>query len=69
MGRSAAREAVVWGVAGALLFVVLALGYELFGGRHIDVVVLAVVTLVVGVLAAGLSYAARRRLPGGNEQA
>jgi hypothetical protein len=54
------RAAVLWGVVGALSFLVLIQGYELLTGVGVDALVKAVVALVVGTVT---TVSARRLQP------
>lgn len=56
------REALGWGLVGALAFLVLVLGYQLVGGDPVDLVVLAGVTVVVFVTTAIATGILRARL-------
>ena len=56
------KASLLWGIIGILAFLVLLQGYELATGYRYSLVVKAGVTLVVGVGATGLSYAAEPRL-------
>jgi hypothetical protein len=56
------RENLLWGVVGALSFLVLVQGYELLTEAAVTVGVKAGVALLVGVAAAVVSHLARDRL-------
>ena len=56
------RESLLWGVVGALSFLVLVQGYELLTEAAVTVGVKAGVALLVGVAAAVGSHLARDRL-------
>ncbi|WP_324664810.1 hypothetical protein [Haloarcula sediminis] len=58
------RSSLLWGVVGALTFLVLLQGYELLAGQRVTVAAKAGVGLAVLVGATALSHAARGRLPG-----
>ncbi len=58
------RDSLVWGVVGALAFLVALQGYELWSGRLVDPVVKFGVALAVLLGAAALSHVTRRRLRG-----
>jgi hypothetical protein len=58
------KETLLWGVVGALSFLVLVQGYELLTEATVTVGVKAGVALLVGVVAAATTHAARGRLPG-----
>ncbi|WP_277542539.1 hypothetical protein [Haloarcula laminariae] len=62
--RSRAKNSLLWGVVGALAFLVLLQGYELVAGQRVTVAAKAGVAVAVLVGATALSYAARGRLPG-----
>lgn len=51
------RASLLWGLVGALSFLVLVQGYELAGGRGVTVGAKVGVAAAVGVAASGLSYA------------
>jgi len=57
------RAVVLWGVIGALAFLVLLQGYELLADRRVDWLVKAVVTLGVGLVAAGTTRLLQGRVP------
>lgn len=59
---SRTRESLGWGIAGALAFLVLALGYQLVADRGFDVVVLGAVALVVFGASAAATYVLRPRV-------
>lgn len=50
------RASLLWGLVGALAFLVLVQGYELLGGQAVTVGAKAGVAAAVGTAAAGLSY-------------
>ncbi len=56
------KSAVLWGLVGALSFLVLLQGYEVIVDASTPLVITAAVTVVIGVLAAGLSYVVEGRL-------
>ncbi|MFC6837021.1 hypothetical protein [Halomarina ordinaria] len=56
--RPRTRASLLWGIIGALSFLVLAQGYRLFGGDPIDASVLVGVAVVVGVAASVATYVA-----------
>ena len=58
------KASLLWGAIGVLGFLVLVQGYELWTGFRYSLAVKAGVTLVVGLGATGLSYAAEPRLFG-----
>ncbi len=58
------KSSLLWGVVGALSFLVLAQGYELLSGAGVSIVAKAGVALVVAVAATVLTYTAHGRLPG-----
>ncbi|WP_276273761.1 hypothetical protein [Haloarcula litorea] len=60
----ATKSSLLWGVVGALSFLVLVQGYELFAGVGVAVTAKAGVALAVGAAAALLTHVARDRLPG-----
>jgi hypothetical protein len=60
--RPRVKASVLWGLVGALAFLVLAQGYRLVVGRLVGFAALLVVAGVVGVAAAALAYAAQGRL-------
>ncbi len=62
MVSAGTRASLLWGLVGALAFLVLVQGYELVVGPGVDVWVRAVVALVVGVVSATATGAVRRRL-------
>jgi hypothetical protein len=65
-----ARSALLWGLVGALAFLVLAQGYRLLASLGLDTLALVGVAVVVGGVTALLAYVAELRLArlGGNEQ-
>ncbi|MFB6074121.1 MAG: hypothetical protein ABEJ89_03830 [Haloarculaceae archaeon] len=58
------REALLWGVVGALAFLVALQGYELWSGERVAWLVKLGVAVVVFAGASGLVSLARGRLPG-----
>lgn len=56
--RSRAKAGLLWGVIGALAFLVLHQAYLLVGGEFTSVAVVVGTTLVVGVAAGVASYLA-----------
>lgn len=50
------RASLLWGLVGALAFLVLVQGFELLGGQSVTVAVKAGVAVAVGVAAAVSSY-------------
>ena len=58
------KSSLLWGVVGALAFLVLLQGYELATGQRVDIPLKAGVAVVVLVGATALTYATRDRLPG-----
>ncbi len=50
------RASLLWGLVGALAFLVLVQGFELLGGESVTVAVKAGVAVAVGVAAAVSSY-------------
>jgi len=69
MVSSTTRESVLWGVVGALAFLVLIQGYELLGDAGVTLLVKAGVALLVAVVAGLTAHVVGPRLPPGNEQA
>lgn|GEM_PF-206590 len=65
----AAKSSLLWGVVGALCFLVLIQGYELLTDQRISFLVKFAVAVLVGVVAGGSTYAVRGRLPAENESA
>jgi hypothetical protein len=59
----ATKASLLWGVVGALSFLVLVQGYELLASQPISATVKVGVALAVGVGATVLTHAARGRLP------
>ncbi|TQQ83603.1 hypothetical protein EGH24_02075 [Halonotius terrestris] len=58
------KSSLLWGLVGALLFLVLALGYRLAGGSlPVGVGALAGIALGVGVVVTALAAALEARLP------
>ena len=57
-----AKSAVLWGLVGALAFLVLHQGYVLLGNTGVGLLPAIGVAVVVGVVAAGASYVGERRL-------
>ncbi|QCC50798.1 hypothetical protein [Halapricum salinum] len=57
------KRALLWGVIGALAFLVLLQGYELLADRRVDWLVKFGVALVVGVLATGTTRLLQGRVP------
>lgn len=58
------KSSLLWGVIGALAFLVLLQGYELVTGQRVTIAAKAGVTVAVLVGATALSYVTRARLPG-----
>ena len=58
------KSSLLWGVVGALAFLVLLQGYELVTGQRVTVAAKAGVAVAVLVGATALSHVARGRLPG-----
>ena len=56
------REALVWGLVGALSFLVLLQGYELFTPERVDTLVKAGVALAVSVIGTVLARLVEPRL-------
>jgi len=56
------RSTVLWGLTGALTFLVLLEGYVLTGGKLPSLPVIVLLTPIVGVLAATVGHLASRRL-------
>jgi len=56
------KSSLLWGVVGALSYLVLLQGYELVGGARIDLLVKFGVAIPVAVGAAVVAYAYQRRL-------
>jgi hypothetical protein len=63
------KASLLWGVVGALCFLVLIQGYELFTDQRISFLVKFGVALLVGVVAGGSTYAVQGRIPAENESA
>jgi hypothetical protein len=61
-GPSRRRSAVLWGLVGALSFLVLAQGYRLVTGEGVSPLATVAVALVVFAGTTGLSYALEPRL-------
>ena len=62
--RPRRKSSLLWGLTGALLFLVLALGYRLAGGSlPVGVGGLAGIALVVGVVVTAIAPAIEARLP------
>lgn len=57
------RDALLWGIVGALSFLVAIQGYELLADRRVDLLVKFGVALLVGVVAAVTTGLLQRRLP------
>ncbi|WP_324756013.1 hypothetical protein [Haloarcula montana] len=58
------KSSLLWGVVGALSFLVLVQGYELLAARSIAATIKVGVALAVGAGATALTHTARGRLPG-----
>ena len=56
------RAVVLWGVISSLSFLVSIQAYELLADRRVDFLVKFGVAVVVGVVAAGVSWILQRRL-------
>jgi len=56
------RSSLLWGLVGALSFLVLVQGYELVADAGVGPAAKAGVALLVGAAAAGLAYAGERYL-------
>ena len=65
----AVKSSLLWGVVGALCFLVLIQGYELLADQRVSVLVKFAVAVVVGVVAGGSTYAVQGRIPAENESA
>jgi hypothetical protein len=50
------KSSLLWGLVGALAFLVLVQGYDLLAGLSVGFVARVAVAVVVGSAAAGLSY-------------
>lgn len=57
------RAALLWGLVGALAFLVLIQGYELLTDESVTIGVKAGVAVLVGIGAAASTYGLRDRLP------
>lgn len=57
------RAALLWGVIGALTFLVLIQGYELLSDQRIDYLLKVGVALVVGIVSAVATGVLQGRLP------
>ncbi|MFC7167383.1 hypothetical protein [Halospeciosus flavus] len=55
------RDALAWGLVGVFAFLVLALGYRLFGGRLVPWPAVLAVALAVGGIVTGVAHAAAKR--------
>jgi hypothetical protein len=64
MDEAVAKSAALWGVVGALSFLVLHQGYVLLGNDGIGLLPAMGVAVVVGVVTTGLTVLVARRLPG-----
>ncbi|PSP86029.1 hypothetical protein BRC96_00370 [Halobacteriales archaeon QS_6_64_34] len=58
------KSSLLWGVVGALAFLVLLQGYELLAGQRVTLGAKAGVAVVVAVAGTLLTYVARDHLPG-----
>jgi hypothetical protein len=58
------KSSLLWGVVGALAFLVLLQGYELLAAQRVTLAAKVSVAVVVAVGATLLTYATRDRLPG-----
>jgi len=58
---AAAKSAVLWGLVGALAFLVLHQGYVLLGNDGVSLLPAFGVAVVVGVVATAASYVGERR--------
>jgi len=63
------KSSLLWGVVGALCFLVLIQGYELVTDQRVSVLVKFGVALLVGAVAGGSTYAVQGRAPAENESA
>ena len=63
------KSSLLWGVVGALSFLVLIQGYELVTDQRISFLVKFGVALLVGAVAGGSTYAVQGRIPAENESA
>jgi hypothetical protein len=61
--RPERQAALLWGVIGALSFLVLLQGYELLAAQRIDWLVKIGIALVVGAVAGGTTRLLQGRLP------
>ncbi|MCU4719653.1 hypothetical protein [Halapricum hydrolyticum] len=59
----ARRAVVLWGVIGALSFLVLLQAYELLADRRVNLLVKFGVAIAIGVATAGVARVLQRRLP------
>lgn len=57
-----AKSAALWGLVGALAFLVLHQGYVLLGNEGVGLLPAVGVAAAVGVVATGASYVGERRL-------
>ena len=58
------KASLLWGLVGALAFLVLVQGYELLAGQRVTVGAKAGVAVAVAAGATVLTYTAQDRLPG-----
>ena len=62
METAVAKSAVLWGLVGALAFLVLHQGYVLVGNDGIGILPAVGIAVVVGVITTGVTYVGERRL-------
>ncbi|WP_323675241.1 hypothetical protein [Halorubellus sp. PRR65] len=61
MATAAAKSAALWGVVGALAFLVLHQGYVLLGNDGVGILPAVGIAVVVGVVATATTYVGERR--------
>lgn len=62
MESAVAKSAVLWGLVGALAFLVLHQGYVLVGNDGVGMLPAIAIAVVVGAIATGVTYVGERRL-------
>ena len=62
METAVAKSAVLWGLVGALSFLVLHQGYVLVGNDGIGVLPAVGIAVVVGAITTGVTYVGERQL-------
>jgi len=65
----ATKSSLLWAAIGALAFLVLIQGFEIWSGERVSFLVKVAVAAVVAVVAGGATYLLQGRVPAANESA